>query len=498
MGLLKGLQGFAKYSEEELPEILYQHRFELLGLSKVVPGFTYESLLSTRELHEALTSGQFPKAPQCMAHLLQPEKVPWPLDEVERERPAATPELVLPVKARAPSHGRPRRRREESSSSSSSPRHRASDLQRGRSDHSLGRKPLNRMQSAEMDADEGPEELPQFRRAHHVEEVRSTDMTQHYANRQTLVYLQNSVPDFVETFPRLSGGIQPGPDISEESMQHKKGAITICGQRVWSTVRGHPVPNAPEVEAIQSEVQADQELEELARVTAAVKRRERIERELRLQQCQEQQLERRLKDLEITLGAELHHQELLRAREASRKVRREELTEQIRVGVERMLEREKVERAEREEKKKREEKAEERRRLRNELQKKEVERWKKQKEEDPLPKVEKEPPQRTPRQHVPTLKEAETELRIRLREEAEELRPPMAPRPHDLRGYGRKALDNLAASVCTASPEPSHMSTAKGWVAEGRAIARAYGLSPREHGEVESTVRKGRSSSREP
>mmetsp|Transcript_40393 Transcript_40393/g.86740 ORF Transcript_40393/g.86740 Transcript_40393/m.86740 type:complete len:187 (+) Transcript_40393:76-636(+) len=97
---LQNVKSLNKLSAQELDELMFKHRFDLLpppktggeeaGATRMLPNFLHIPMQD--ELHDALVGGKLAGGIQGVAHVLYPEHVPWPLaeDSIDEDKEAAS------------------------------------------------------------------------------------------------------------------------------------------------------------------------------------------------------------------------------------------------------------------------------------------------------------------------------------------------------------------------------------------------------------------------
>jgi hypothetical protein len=479
LNFLQRIRGLNSLSPEELDVLLYDRRFELLGTlnsSEASAADTedrlpkYTDIPNQHELHEALLGGIIPSGYQSVAHVLYPESVPWPIrkeqgaakatpeEEESEEVPAselAQPASVVPA---IPSSASPTRSIPKSAVVS--PTKAKPDGQR----HSVH----SSIESGDIAA--SPDGL--------------FAILEDNGSKQDLSGNSGHLRDH----PHWQG--TPRSHTDKERLRQ----VTLCGQKVSTSVRGKPVlEQSDDVIALYMKAANDE------RYNAAHEERVRLEKAVKLEQYQEKKLVERIKALEMMRTAEIEHQSDIRKREARRLARKEELTKNLQESWVVRLEKEKEQEniAKQQEKEKAE--AEKRLKRHNEKQKDVIRDWWRNKdkhddakaEQERLVKQKEKEEQENTARLKKTFKQVVAEQKVQRLLESIEQRPPVPPplfnvsRAHDL---PRPLIELSDAGSDKGS------SSARGrplsWTKQAKAVADSYGLSAREHRAVEDRMNR--------
>lgn len=234
------------------------------------------SIPSQRELHEALIGGRIGSGHQRVAHILYPEDVVWPADQILE--PVSGASLGPARIVSAPGTSQPMVIKKQSSSSS--PREVA---KRGDRCSIFAASP----QSARQRLDEAVAEL---------------DVKRQELAKYSLSHERSSV----------------------EQGRVATSEVRICGQKVVTTLRGLVVQEPLEVAARLEDVrkQADHH-------NSVLETRARLERAVKLEEYREQKILGKIQALETSKSAELHQQTELQDQRAKLKSKGENLRRKL-------------------------------------------------------------------------------------------------------------------------------------------------------------------------
>lgn len=478
LSFLKTIEGLSKFSNSELESFLYKSRFELLpppkdGGGKVDGGRlpTFMDIPRQDELHDMLLSGAVPGGFQCMAHALYPEAVPWPSEA------QALPEGGAAAGALSPVHGRTVTSGGLAAPRSSSPDgfygHTAAageGLSAMRADATL----LARYDGAECAQGGG--------------EDREVDDNRIAANLTS--FMMSVVKD---PSARADDGLAPaaaGSLFERRLSAVPLAEVVVCGQRMFQSVRGKAVHEVKD--DLFGEDQDDE------KYLAARSARSKLQRVMLLEEFEEKKLKERIHNLEHLKVTEIERLETLDQREARRKARREELRLQLEKDVNRKLEEERLQAEE--EKAQKEKENEQLKQWKKSLRKQKelLQKWhteQMQAQVDPYSEeyVRKKKTELFEQQverlrakqasRMQTVQRVEAEEKVRRTVEAIEERPPLPPKPHDRPSGGALPLD-LAGGRGSKSARRE-----KGdWKVQAKAVSNMYGLTGTEASQLEGCL----------
>jgi len=527
LNFLERIRGLHALPPEELQNLLFERRFELLGsLNSSDPSMPegvvandkdklpeYSTIPTQHELHEAILGGLIPQGYQCVAHVLYPESIPWPV----RESPAATAEVPTTVAGAKSAIAVESSASAERSASSASVR-------------------------------SGPKRVVMTSRAASSSRL-SVSASDGEADADGIARQESSAADSSRVAPSAEATVSSrgrrGAMNNRPSSATTVVHFTLCGQKTATTVRGKPVMEANEDVLALYGKHADDE-----RYNAARAERVRLERAVKLEHYQENKLLEKIQNLELLRNAEIQHQEQIRKRESDRRARKDELKKDLEAAWVVKLQREK-EQKELEKKRHEEEIAEKKKwKLYHEKQKEGITLWYQHKsyewtqngisstshfsEDLGNPKIgelvtakamermkaeglwdtafahgliairtrevqearqraqEKEQEKEIAKRLKPKTVKAQLAVEKQQRaEEALERRPPLPPRPHDLGHPGADLLEDFSGSASArgaTSSQPARR-TPVSWTKEAQRISGNYGLTPRDVTAIEERLK---------
>lgn len=446
---LHRIRGLHSLSNAELEELLYERRFELLPTpAQPLPGIpgegaqtlpTHDSIPSQQELHEALLGNTLlPGGFQCVANVLYPESVDWPahcqlagpdtVGEVGKEGCAQGGGEVTSPPLSPSGPGCP--------AAQDQPPSGGGTLTVDLAEDSMGH--------TKSDEATGDDLSPRSARKH--------------SPRRAAAVKSDSV-----VLQRADTTVLPCE-------------VTVCGLRIASTLRGLPVP-APQPAEAKAALYVDE-----AKYKNAREKRRRLEKALKLETYRETRCCEKIGALEQMKVAETAHLEELRKRESRRDGRMQALKGQLEKDVIRKEEeaREKAAETERAREKAAETDKkwqEHRKRLKKLVEENEGQTLEERQALRDAAREEMRPP-KDERPKPKTQKQAEAEDRaVRMRASVEQ-RPPLPPRPHDLPA----PPGGLDTGMAAQKARPPRFGS---WVVQAKGVSGTYGLSPREHSNVE-------------
>lgn len=465
---LQRIRGLNSLKPEDLEQLLFERRFELLGSlnngdaageideKRRLP--EYCAIPNQRELHDALLGGSIACGYQCVAHVLYPEHVPWPVLEgsdapVEASTPAAEDPATPVAHPSQTAEATPASASQQEAGEPASPTAADGEAETPvRRNERLGTRDLGA--SASRSPAEG--------------EVEAADSSG--AGRHAL----------------MAGNASRNQNREGNSSSH----FTLCGQKVSNTVRGKQVQEQNEDLLAMYMKAADDE-----RYNAARDERLRLERAVKLEQYHEKTLQEKISNLEFARQSELVHQADIRKRESGRKARKEVLKKDLEVAWVGKLAKEKEEEEAEKQRKEKQAEMERKEKRYHEKQKLVVQEWYEKKlsasqgdneelvsqEAQRLAKEK----ERLKNQRPKTVKQVQAEDKVTRMQVATEQRPPLPPRAHDL---PRPVMDLMDDSAIRPAPQAKPLGS---WTREAKVVADTYGLTPREHSAVEGRFTRG-------
>lgn len=272
--------------------------------------------------------------------------------------------------------------------------------------------------------------------------------------------------------------------------------ITVCGQKLKTTIRGRPV-NEGKDEEFKSGL--DREVDD-KKYNIVREKRKQWERTLKIEQYHERKLIESIEDLEEMKKIELAHQADVNKREARRQARKEELEKQLNIDIQRKMEEERVDAELDKEKKQKEAEAEQRIKRYHEKQKDLISEWyserldhsttgeaqAREKRRQEL-QAQARALQLEKDQRQKTVKQLATENRVSRIQVALEERPPLPPKKHDL----PSPIVELLAGVTEKPERTPRARPTNGWTCQAKVVSNAYGLSEKEHTDVANRLARG-------
>lgn len=498
LNFLQRIQGLHSLPPDELQKVLYSRRFELLGLNtsdtagkaeakNSLP--EYSSIPNQHELHEALLGGGIPGGYQCVAHVLYPESVPWPIQkesvgELETAAEAPTVSDVTPTSpislGTAPA----------SDSAGTVPA--SGSLGTVPASGSLGTVAasgdwrltgtVDRDREVGGDGEGVPDESPGL--DPELDQLPEGEVSKGRENADAVESRRGS-----KESARDKRGSLPGTKEKTASF-----AFTLCGQKLGKTVRGKPVAEMNEDVLAWIAKQVDDN-----RYTEAKDARKKLEKQVQLEQYAEKKLIDRIHTLEFLKKAEIESQQEIRKRDARRQSRKEELQEELKAAWVVKLRRETEQQELENEQKQAEIEKEKKWQSYHEKQKRVVDDWYQQKMLDPqseeglashqaerMAKEKQLAKERERKLKPKTVKAQLADEKVQRLNSATEQRPPLPPRPHDLSRPVADLLDASIGSSGRSTPPRSAKQGPTSWTKDAKKVSDAYGLTPREHTSVEN------------
>jgi len=480
---LERIRGLNSLPSDELQELLYSRRFELLGPLNTSPRRggkadkdrlpEYSKIPNQFELHETLVSGAIPAGYQCVAHVLYPESVAWP---IHGRRTSVTGEEEDKSNFKAPSLP-----------TAAETAAIAAAIEAKQS------KPTDEEEEAELDdfGDDAPKAdaplvptKPAAGKPRHsiiAETDYTSEASQGSEESTEANKTQNRVLKFMMGLPQTKE--------TPVSDHH----FVLCGQKVASTIRGKAVQEPTEDVMANYMKAADDE-----RYNEARHARIKLEHAVKLEQYQERKLLEKIRNLEILREAEVSHQKEIKAREGDRVARKAELKKELEEAWAVKLAKEREEKELEKQSKEKEVVEQKKWQEYHKKQKQVVREWQSNRASTPQGSDEGLAGQ-TPEQ-VAKEKEAEKERERRLRPKtvkaqlaeekvqalraAQQQRPPLPPRSHDLASPVADLLEDSQDSAARAPAPKGPVS----WSMEAKRVSNYYGLTPRDCAAVENRV----------
>jgi len=281
---------------------------------------------------------------------------------------------------------------------------------------------------------------------------------------------------------------------------------------VSTTVRGRQVKDGPLASPSTKNSRNPGKQEPLAGPAKvyeeAKEMRKKLDRSVKLEQFQERRIEERIKALEITRDAEIDHRKELEKMTARRLARKAELKKDLEEAWAHKLQLEQEEAQE--EKKRQADKAEEQKRFQvyKKKQKERIQEWHRslgdEEESTSTDLMERAKMRRqqlqekaeqsildsqVPPEHFP-MKRKEVQAKVRDAQEAQEQRPPLAPKPHDNPKPVLQMVDEAAANASGASTAQKVPPKVGNWAVQAKAVSGLYGLSAETVNGIESQIQR--------
>jgi len=336
MSFLEKIRGLNSLSEEELETLLYERRFELLGPLKIadcdvkpsgdnwngkLPA--YDTIPTQRELHDALIGGQLPCGYQCVAHVLYPDSIEWP---IETEANTVQEDTACET-----SGGEMKESQQEPCSPGSVTASRAKNSQ-----HAGGASPRDRrsfgfrmssngsMAAAAPAAHAAGSALPR------QEDSQLDDAAvESSASAQKRVENQGFSTGGRGAAERRSVAVNRSPPVTD--------GVVVRGQALETTARGKPVHEHQDDLLSNFYLSADDKPFQEAR-----EKRKRLELAVKLERFREKTLQDKIEGLEQLRAEEIAHRDASRKRDAAFKARSRELKKQLHEDVSRKIAEEKA------------------------------------------------------------------------------------------------------------------------------------------------------------
>lgn len=448
---LHRIRGLHSLSDAELEELLYERRFELLPTpAQPLPGIpndgeeplpTHESIPSQQELHEALLGDSLlPGGYQCVANVLYPESVCWPA-----HCKISGPNLACIAEKEGAA-------REGDEATISTP------LLSPAGQGSLAAQDQQTAGDGQLTAS-------------------LTLEVTGFAKSDDGAGEEHSLRSPRKHSPKKANTVKSSSVFSRADTTLLPCEVTVCGMRVASTLRGLPVPVPPPAEA-KMPLYIDE-----AMYKAALEKRERLEKALKLEGYRERRCCEKIDALEHLKLAETAHLEEVQKREARREDRRQALRAQLEKDVKRKEDEECAAKEVERQAQEKSTEAERKWQRHRERQKRLIEENAARTDEERLAlresaRVETRP---TREERQKTLKQMEAEDRAQRMRSAVQERPPLPPRPHDLPA----PACGLDLGLAAQKARPPRFGA---WAVQAKGVSGAYGLSPREHASVEGNL----------
>lgn len=486
MSFLEKIRGLNSLSEEELEALLYERRFELLGPLKIpdcdvkpsgdnwngkLPA--YDTIPTQRELHDALIGGQLPCGYQCVAHVLYPDSIEWPIETEantvqddtacetsggeleESQQEPCSPVSVTSSRAKNSQHAG------GADSCPTSPRDRRSFGFRTSTNGSMA--------AAGPAAHAAASALPR-----QEDSPRDDAALESSASAQKRVEVQGFSTGGRGAAERRSVAVNRSPLVTD--------GVVVRGQALETTARGKPVHEHQDDLLSNFYLSADDKPFQEAR-----EKRKRLELAVKLERFREKTLQDKIEGLEQLRAEEIAHRDASRKRDAAFKARSKELKKQLHEDVSRKIDEEKA-KEEADKLTKMKEADEERRRKQHHARQKKLleEWWLRSPAEAPAEpssaaraRCESEERRRSARPK--TFQQLEAEERVQRMQDGLAERPPMAPRPHDRPPLVLDLVDGEEKTARTPRPPPRPAS----WTSQAKMISDKYSLTADEKSDVE-------------
>lgn len=298
---LGSLRGFHSFRSEDVDNLLYQHRFELLQTPPKSGGTDaqekrllplYSEIPRQDALHDMLLEGSVPGGWQCISHVLYPESVPWPASEEKQVEEDAATQTVEDAPAPDKIDARPTEEVE---------------AQQPNAGQHLDPASPKAIDDGDLLAEESAGNA-------------SLSATGTGLRRGVTTHIGGEDRTVVRSYTSKSAN--PRRSSTETAaFADGRAEVYLCGQKVSASVRGRPVFDPLKL--------LPSEKGESDKFVAAKENRLKLERAKKLEEYQERKLVERIKQLEEMKALELEYQEELEKREARRKARGEEIKQQI-------------------------------------------------------------------------------------------------------------------------------------------------------------------------
>lgn len=481
---LERIRGLNSLPPGELQELLYARRFELLGPLNTSPRKggkadkdklpEYSKIPNQFELHETLVSGVIPAGYQCVAHVLYPESVAWP---IHGRRTSVTGEEEDKSNFKAPSLP---------TAAEMAAIAAAIDAKQS--------KPTDEEEEAKLDdfGDDAPKAdaplvsmKPAAGKQRHSIIAEGPD----YASEASQGSEEST--EVKKDHGRLSKFMLGLPQTKEVPASDHH--FVLCGQKVASTIRGKAVQEPTEDVMANYMKAADDE-----RYNEARHERIKLEHAVKLEQYQERKLLEKIRNLEILREAEVCHQKEIKARESERVARKAELKKELEEAWAVKLAKEREEKELEKQSKEKEVVEQKKWQEYHKKQKQVVREWQSNRASTPqgsdeglasqtpeqVAKEKEAGKERERRLRPKTVKAQLAEEKVQALRQAQQQRPPLPPRSHDLASPVADLLEDSQDSAARAPAPKGPVS----WSMEAKRVSNYYGLTPRDCAAVENRV----------